>query len=81
MKTLNWEKSQRGEGEFTIICRLQELQELFAKVSVLGLIERREDPIVSSFSLEKKEYLCLTDLYAWEQWYGRDYHNHMICIS
>jgi len=32
VETLNWE-NPRGGGEFTIICKLQELQELFASLS------------------------------------------------
>jgi len=42
VKTLNWKKLRGGREEFTIICRLQELQELYAHLSV-GLNWRKED--------------------------------------
>jgi len=45
VETLNQEKPQGG-GESTIIHRLQKLQELFVRVSVLSLIGRKEDPKV-----------------------------------
>jgi len=41
--------------------KLQELQKLFARVSVMGLIGRKEDPKASPSSLEKVN-LCLTTL-------------------
>jgi len=45
VETFNWEKP-RGGGEFTIIYRLQKLQKLYVRVSVLGLTGRREGPKV-----------------------------------
>ena len=60
METLNWEKPQKG-GELIIIRRLHEWKELFVRVFVLGLTERKNDLEVP-FLLEEKVYLCLTNL-------------------
>ena len=59
VKTFNWKKSRGGGGESTIIRRLHELQRLFVKVSVLGLIRRKEESDAKNLlSLEEKVYLC-----------------------
>jgi len=47
VKTLNWEKPRGGGEESTTIRRLQALQEWFVRISVLGLIERKENPKVT----------------------------------
>jgi len=60
VKTLNRKKSQGGKGVSTIIRRLQELHELFVRVSVLGLTGRKEN-LKAPVSLEEKVYLYLTD--------------------
>ena len=64
MKTLNRGKPRGGEDS-TIIRRLQELHELFARVSVLGLTERKD--LKAPLSLEENVHLCLTDLCAWKR--------------
>ena len=68
MKTLNQKKSREGGEEFTIIRLLYELQELFVRLSVLGLNGRKKDPKVLQkghpLSLEEKVDLYQTDLCA-----------------
>jgi len=56
-------KPRGGGEEFTIIHRLQELQELFARVLMLGLFGRKR--IKKSFFSWEGKYIYTSDMCAW----------------
>ena len=74
VETLNREKPRGGREEFTIIPRLQEL---FARVSVLGLAGRKED-LQKSLLLGGGIFIFLICVHEGEL-YGHDLRNCTIC--